>query len=221
MIGYPKLETLYNRLPNFSVDTTVLRVPAWGNVKNWLVTEKIDGMNIRIGLHADGSVEYNGRTDNAQLPSTLVAYLRVTFNEDVMRTVFKQDEAGVWPEVVVFGEGYGPKIQNGHTYRPDVAVRIFDVSIGDWWLEWDDVVAIAERLGARVVPVLCQALDFPRLEGDLHDIAGISAVATGESGGPIRQAEGIVARAYPMLLTRDGARCMYKLKMSDFRGGKR
>jgi len=221
MIPYPKIETLYDRLPTFSVDTTKLRVPAFGNVKTWLLTEKIDGMNIRVGLHPDGGIEFGGRTDNAQIPAPLVQYLRDTFVELNMHAVFTQRD-GVWPEVVIFGEGYGVKIQKGGgSYRPDVAVRIFDVNVGGWWLEWDDVVKVAVGLGVSTVPTLGSGDFLPTTEADLNDILVDHSPTAWQDSKQTREAEGIVARADPMLHLRNGERCLWKLKYSDFRQGKK
>ena len=222
MISYPKIETLYDRLPTFSVDTTKLRVPAFGNIKTWSVSEKIDGTNIRIGLNHAGEVEFGGRTEKAQIPASLVAYLRKTFTEELMKSCFHQGPDGSWPEVVIFGEGYGPKIQKGGgTYRSDVAVRVFDVNVGGWWLETHDVQDVAWKLGIKTVPYTQMIHDFPTNENDLSEILhGWSPTAI-EDSLQFREAEGIVARAEPMLHLRNGERCIWKLKYSDFRNGRK
>src|SRR3990167_4368736 len=49
VIEFPKIETLYERGADFSV-TDVLRSPVIGTISKWLVTEKVDGTNIRIDL---------------------------------------------------------------------------------------------------------------------------------------------------------------------------
>ena len=114
---YPKIETLWNRDPQtHKVLPGELRLPEFGLVSRWLVTEKIDGTNVRIMLHADGSVEYGGRTDNAQMPTTLIGYLTETFTREKMQATFQQNEDGTWPEVAVFGEGLAgrflPRVSN-------------------------------------------------------------------------------------------------------------
>ena len=47
MFKYPKIETLFTRDEKFKV-TDIIRLPEFENIKKWLVTEKIDGTNIRI-----------------------------------------------------------------------------------------------------------------------------------------------------------------------------
>lgn len=227
MIEYPKIETLYERKPDFSVDAMKVRLPEFTNIRYWHITEKVDGTNVRIGLHADGAVEYNGRTDNAQMHVELVAYLRSTFTPEKLQVAFEPKE-GAWPEVVLFGEGYGSKINSGGKYRDDIAVRLFDVCVAGWWVSPENVQNIAHKLDVLTVPYLGISYILPKSELDLQiliggggiDHPGASWVAAYEAQNKI-EAEGIVARADPMLHLRDGRRCMWKLKFSDFRKGKK
>jgi hypothetical protein len=192
-------------------------------IRNWFATEKIDGMNIRVGLTPEGKVLIGGRTDNAQLPVPLFAYLQETFTPEKMQAAFEKNEDGTWPEVVLFGEGYGEKIQNGGGYRKGVSFRLFDVLVGKWWLEWDSIVSVADGLGVRVAPVFAMGERwFPTCEAELQDVlaGGLSPVSQEEGGGQ-KEAEGIVARADPMLYDKFGNRMMWKLKFSDFRKGKK
>lgn len=220
-IEYPKIETLYNRGADFNVDTTQLRDPLFGNVSRWLVTEKIDGTNIRIGLNPDGSVWYNGRTDNAQMNGQLVQYLHSQFPTDKLQAAFERNEDGTWPEVILFGEGYGAGIQKGGSYRPDKSFILFDVLVGRWWMEWEDVVDISKKIGCQHVPDVCELYGLPENpKGWLDTIMPNSVLALWNSG--LRSpAEGVVARAHPMLYNKFGQRLMWKLKFSDFNKGKK
>ncbi len=224
---YPKIETLYDRGPDFNVDTDRLRCPEFGLICQWLVTEKVDGTNVRIALHVDGSVEFGGRTDAAQMPAHLLAYMQATFTPEKMQAAFRREDDGTWPEAIVFGEGYGEKIQNGGKYRRGVAVRIFDVLVGEWWLNWTDIQDVAWTLGIKTVPVLDHCKWLPASEEALSRcLPGSSArsvVAEVEGGivKPDTEAEGIVARTDPLLFDRRGHRVMWKLKFSDFRKGKK
>ena len=68
---YPKIETLYDRNEDFKVDTTAIRMAEFELIKRWRVTEKIDGMNVRVVWHANPqNLLFWGRTDNANLPVT-------------------------------------------------------------------------------------------------------------------------------------------------------
>lgn len=221
MIEYPKIETLYDRdSDTFCVDTTQVRWPEFASIKRWQTTEKIDGTNIRIGLHPDGTVTYAGRTDNAQLHVSLWSYLQATFPADKLRGAF---ETAGDAEVILFGEGYGPKIQKGgEDYRANVGFRLFDVLVGPWWLEQENIIDVASRLGVETVPLIGWLSILPESIADLGKCFpsnGNSIVARDDGGNPDKTAEGIVARASPMLFTRKGERLMWKLKFRDFVGG--
>lgn len=139
---YPKIQTLWKR------DERNVVVPGdWSTPeleyladKPWRWTEKVDGTNIR--LHWDGErVTVGGRTDNAQVPSPLVANLAPQLDADLWRSVFPDAN-----DVTLYGEGYGAKIQSGGMYRPDQALIVFDVLVDRWWLLPDNVEDVAKNL---------------------------------------------------------------------------
>ena len=183
-------------------------------------TEKVDGTNIRIGMWAGyEQPEFGGRTDNAVIPTPLLQYLQETFTVDL----FEKADLHINP-IVLFGEGYGPKIQGGGKYRLDHSFVLFDVKIGDWWLNRDDVNDIAAKLGIDSVPVIG--------EGTLQD--AIDIVSTGitfnTGGGIVRWGSGglksqwgdfeperIVARPAVPLFNRKGERIIVKVKGRDFK----
>ena len=213
MITYPKIETLYDRDPDtFKVNPDALRCPEFGLIKRWRVTEKIDGTNIRVGLSPDGRVSFAGRSDNAQIPRHLLEYLTATFPAERVTAAFPPIA-----DVVLFGEGYGEKIQSGGGYRSGVAFRLFDVWVNGWWLDAADVDDVAAKLGIQTVPCIqkdVMFLIFPGSADELRAFLPESVVAAEEGLG--RMAEGIVARAEPLLFMRDGRRVMWKLKFKDF-----
>jgi len=226
MLPYPKIETLYNRKEDFSVNASQFRLPEFGNIRAWNYTEKIDGANVRIEILPDGSIHFGGRTENAQIHAALLDYLLATFTTNKAMRVFQigADAEKPFEGATLYGEGYGPKIQSGGKYRKDMAFILFDVLVADkWWLSPENVEDVASSFGISAVPNLGVTDDrLPESDSDLRDILGngnsILAMSDSEQ---ITQAEGIVARAYPMLYLRDGRRCMWKLKFSDFRKGKR
>ena len=209
---YPKIETLYDRDETFKVTPPRLRLAEFGIPRVWHVTEKVDGTNIRLSIAPDGTVTYGGKTDNAQIPSKLVAYLLATVPAEKVLAAFPERDGA---PVVVYGEGYGAGIQKGGIYRRDMALRIFDVRVGGWWLEPANVADVAEKLGVRTVPSLGTIGPLPTSKEDMLGIlrGGNTRIAEGGSVGP---AEGIVARTVPLLLTRRGERLMWKLKLRDF-----
>lgn len=181
----------------------------FAQIKEWRVEEKIDGTNIRI-FYQEGKVRFGGRTSNAQIPCELLNYLQETFTETLLDTIFPIDEKGLKPSIILFGEGYGPKIQaGGGNYRKDPGFMLFDIIIGRWWLTRESVFEIASKLG---VP-------FPPQIGMLTEQQIVSYVKTNPQSlcSRIPQVmEGVICRTDPLLLLRNGLPLMWKLKCKDF-----
>ena len=172
----------------------------------WQFTEKVDGTNIRV--YWDGHrVEFGGRTENAQIPAPLVNKLNELFGGDINEQFFEQKFGE--NEVILFGEGYGPKIQNGGSYRDDVDFIMFDVMINGNYQTRESVEDIARYFNVNIVPILA--------EGPLS--AGIDYVMThkystiAQNGAEL---EGIVARPKMELKDRTGKRLIVKIKIKDF-----
>lgn len=210
MREYHKIETVFNR------DTDGSKKLIVGNYRNetveflkdvpWVFTEKVDGTNVRV--YWDGhKASFGGRTDRAQLPVPLFEFLQQRFGTSEAEQVFEQMFGE--REVILFGEGYGGKIQNGGTYRPDMSFILFDVLIGDNWQEREWVVKTAAAFGVDVVPVV--------LEGTLGE--GIRFVMEHPKSHISESAymEGVVARPGRELRDRRGGRIIVKLKWEDFR----
>ena len=209
MREYHKIETVFNR----STDGDKRLI--WGDYRNetveylanniWQFTEKIDGTNIRI--HWDGhNVEIGGRTDTAQIPKHLMDYLSATFLTPEVEELFEQTYGE--KDVMLFGEGYGAKIQNGGDYRSDVSFILFDVLIGDNWQSREWVEATAKMFGIDVVPIV--------LEGTIDD--GIDYVMQ-HNNSTIGNAvmEGVVGRPKVEIKDRLGNRIIVKIKWKDFK----
>ena len=208
MKEYHKIETLFERDTN---GTKKLIEGAFRNdaVKylannDWYFTEKIDGTNIRI--HWDGhKVEFAGRTDKAQIPKPLMDYLITTFDSMEAEEMFEQKFGD--SDVILFGEGYGAKIQNGGAYRSDVSFILFDVQIDDTWLKRDSVEDIASAFGIDIVPIIFvgnikKAVDFVKTKPK-------STIGTANM-------EGLVGRPVIEMKDRLGNRVIVKIKVCDF-----
>lgn len=207
MSEYHKIQTIFKRDMESKRKTLIegeWTTPEFeflaGNI--WTFTEKVDGTNIRI-IFRDGKLEYGGRTERAQIPALLVARL----NERFLPLAERMAEA--FPDgAVLYGEGYGAKIQKGGgNYRPDQDFVLFDVRVGEWWLQRDDVEDVARRLDLDVVPVIG--------EGTLYDAMEMAKAGIASTWGDF-QAEGIVARPKTEMRARDGQRLIAKIKCRDF-----
>lgn len=209
---YHKIETLFERdRTTFVVDPARIKASVLGTIREWDVTEKIDGTNIRVMLSECGEVLFGGRSNNAQIPGDLVQYLIRTFTPDLL-------QASLWldgpVEVVLYGEGYGPGIQKGGgLYRPNKAFILFDVLVANkWWLDREAVETIALKLGINVVPYLGRMT--------LDQIVEHVRIPFASNFGTA-MAEGIVARPIETLFDKRQNRIIIKLKTKDFIAGKR
>ena len=211
MYKYHKIETLFNRDENFKV-TDKIRLPEFENIKKWLITEKIDGTNIRIIYTPDDKLLIRGRTDKASIPTFLLEELQNMFTVEKIKTILDNPiEKGL----CLYGEGYGAKIQKGGgNYNKGNSFRLFDVWIDGCWLEWDTVEDIGNQLGIKTAPVIMET-DIETAVELIKSRQMKSEVAL-EENVMYTPAEGIVARAYPTMLFRRGSPIKWKLKIKDY-----
>ena len=221
---YPKIDTLYDRGEGHFVIVGKLRRPEFGNIKRWSITEKLHGRNTRVSLFnngIDGIVDYGGKTDEAEMPSELLEYLRKIFTVEKMKAAFWIDPLKIPQSVTVYGEGYGPGMVPGSgVYRKDVSFRLFDCIIDSWWLERPNLENVAEKLGIKCVPILGTIEDLPKSADEIECIFRNNKnrlVAIEEGGLEAMIPEGIVAKSEQMLFNRKGQRVMWKLKRKDFK----
>lgn len=211
LMEYLKINSLFKR--NLAGDRRLIEGDfvnnEYRNIRIWHVEEKVDGTNVRI-MYSDGKVSYGGRTDNAQMPCHLLEYLRVNINEIVLDRAFPISEDGQRPSVILFGEGYGAKIQGcGGNYRADPGFILFDVLVGRWWLKRDDVRIIGEKIG---VPT-CPFIDYMTVE---KVIEFVKSKPLSRCSHVPQMMEGVVCRSEPLVLHRDSKPVMFKLKCKDF-----
>ena len=209
MEKYNKIEAIYKRDEKTKKVYPEYRNPDIEFLKDviWQFTEKVDGTNIRV--YWDGhKVQFGGRTDNAQIPVPLVNFLNSKFGGDVNEELFEQKFGE--NEVIIFGEGYGPKIQNGGLYRNDIDFIVFDVRIGYNYQSRETVEEIANYFGLNIVPVLFEG---PLQTGvDYMMTNPKSIIATNGA-----MMEGLVARPKRELRDRCGNRMIVKIKWEDLK----
>lgn len=209
MQEYNKIETIYERDVNGSKKLIE------GKFRNetveylanneWLFTEKIDGTNIRI--HWDGhKVTFGGRTERSSIPSHLVNKLNELFLNDETEQLFEQKFGET--EVILFGEGYGTKIQAcGNDYRSDVGFILFDVLIGGNYQSRESVEDIAKAFALEIVPIV--------LRGTIQEAVDFIKTNPNSTIGTAKM-EGVVGRPKLELRDRYGHRLIVKIKYKDF-----
>ena len=209
MIEYHKIETLFER------DVKGTKKLIEGKYRNeaveylkdnmWVFTEKIDGTNIRVCW--DGhKVTFAGRTERANIPAHLENKLNELFLNDETEQLFEQMFGE--KEVILFGEGYGHKIQNGDDYRDDVSFILFDVMINDYYQPRAAVTGIAESFGIEVVPIV--------LVGTIADAVEFVKKQPKSTIGKADM-EGLVGKPRVEMKDRAGNRIIVKVKARDFK----
>jgi ATP-dependent RNA circularization protein (DNA/RNA ligase family) len=207
---YPKINNLRKRdqVTRKFIDNTH-SCDEFGIIKNWMVEEKIDGMNIRIVI--DGScysyARVYGRTDEALVPKQLVHHICSIFTPEKIKELsyFMNSNS----EIILFCEGYGPKIQTGGNYRDEMGFILFDVwSVGRW----------SSREEVQSIAILLE-MPMPHSYGLMTTDKVIELVKSKpDSPTAIRpmKIEGVMCRSHPLIInnyTRDMV--MFKLKCKD------
>lgn len=212
MTEYTKIETVFER------DMEGTKKLIEGKFRNetveflkdnrWIGTEKIDGTN--IGIVWDGhKVSYQGRTERAQIPAHLMNKLIEMFGGTVNEELFEQKFGEM--QVILFGEGYGAKIQKGGgNYRSDVSFILFDVYLPEQnlWLKRDAAEDIAKTFGVDVAPIVYEG----NIAGAVEFIKGKPKSTIG-----VADMEGIVCKPAIDMLDRMGRRLIVKIKVCDFK----
>jgi hypothetical protein len=239
---YPKIDSLYNRKEDFSVDETKIRRPEFLIPDKWIVTEKIDGMNIRIGLelehtYKDGLpasesyrllVEEEGPMREIALDEDkwVVKYYGRNENsqfppemlEHLQKTFTLENMQALWRDddkysIVLYGEGYGAGIQKGGGYNKEKTFRLFDVLIGDVWLSRENVEDVAVQLGIKCAPQMHLGNIENIISAVRNGFNSPTAITEGEIGFRV---EGVVCQTSIPLFNSRGTRLIWKLKTSDF-----
>ena len=217
---YPKINTLFMR--RYTQEeckakkirsnpiTTAYTKKEFIGIDLWVIQEKIDGTNIRIFKNG----EIRGRTDESSIPPKLLKHLQSIFTPEKIQAVFGDKD------LMLFGEGYGAKIQRfGSQYLDHQSFILFDAYINGMWVNVDKIPGIAESFGVRYAPYIEQKIDWME---DIHwskekiieyvKSKPKSLIATNKD----LIIEGIVAKPYPMLLFQNGNPVYFKLKCKDF-----
>ena len=250
---YQKINTIFKRDANNVImpyDEFVLPELEWMRDCKFDAEEKIDGTNTRIEVTREfitsdignnigikWNVAYKGKTDNAQIPKMLYAYLTTELTEDkvlnalglskemyvtdelmqektwsVLNTqfnVYELDETKIPKRYTLYGEGFGAGIQSGGYYRKDNSFIGFDVKVDNMYLLRENRDEIFNKLGVDIVPFV----------GKFTIDEAIEYVKKGFNSNIAEEphlAEGLVLRTPMGLKTRKGERIIFKVKTCDF-----
>lgn len=250
---YQKINTIFKRDANNVImpyDEFAVPELEWLRDCKFDAEEKVDGTNTRIEVTREfiksdignnigikWNVTYKGKTDNAQIPKMLYAYLTTELTEDkvlnalglskemyvtdelmqektwsVLNTqfnVYELDETKIPKRYTLYGEGFGAGIQSGGYYRKDNSFIGFDVKVDDMYLLRENRDEIFNKLGVNIVPFVGK---FTIDEAIEYVKKGFNSNIAEET----HLAEGLVLRTPMGLKTRKGERIIFKVKTCDF-----
>lgn len=174
----------------------------------WRFTEKVDGTNVRVVW--DGhKVSFWGRTDNANIPTPILRKLEELFGGEVNEQIFEEHFGD--KQVVLYGEGYGAKIQKGGgLYRKDNGFILFDAEINGKMLAYEQLDGIARYFGIPVVPTVCIGTIY---EG-IRFVEGMPQSVISEEP---KEMEGVVGKPMLDLYDANGNRVVVKIKVRDLK----
>lgn len=205
---YPKIPTIWKRDTKGKIIEGEYSTSEIEFLKDniWIFEEKIDGTNIRIYWDAHNkNIEFGGKTDKAQIPDFLLEKLKKLFTIDKFELIFPETS------IILFGEGYGNRIQKiGKKYISDgVSFILFDAKIGNYWLYKEDMIDIANKLKIKVIPTL----GFGTLDMACDKVKeGFRSLVAEEA----LLAEGLVLKPKIQMFDRMGHRIMAKIKHKDY-----
>lgn len=219
MKEYHKIQTVFHRNPETNYKQLMegtFALPEFDILKDieWVWTEKVDGTNVRIMW--DGvNVRFGGKTDNAQMPTSLLNVLQNTFTPESLGQQFGKIDTDEGKEINVclYGEGFGAKIQKsgGNYLSNKVDFILFDCKIGKWWLSRESMEQIAMNLKIEIVPIvgkgtLLEAVDLVK--------NGYKSII---SENKEHIAEGLIMKPIIELFNQKEERIISKIKYTDFK----
>jgi hypothetical protein len=170
----------------------------------WVWSEKLDGTNIRIYIDTtSGGVSYTiaGRTDRANIPKPLQEWIVswIDTNIDNILDTFPETE------LVLYGEGVGEKIRKGGLFG-EQHFKLFDILIGNFYLEKSAVAEIGEKLNLDTPPTWIGTIQ--------EAIDKVKTLPKSTFGDFI--IEGYVGQPLIRLNNAKGDRIVAKIKVCDF-----
>lgn len=166
---------------------------------DWFAWRKLDGQNLRVHWNGEQAL-WNGKSNKFVPAKELSKYMNETFAEELFEEKFGRDK-----RVTLFGEHMGPKSQGNELGLNKDQFVLFDVLIGETWLEYDQVQDIANFFNIYT-PASFGEVSIMSLK-DL-----INVVASGKYS----SWEGIVAHPMGRLRDQKGNRIIVKIKNKDY-----
>ncbi len=174
--------------------------------KECYAMEKIHGTSAHISFK-NGDVNFFSGGSKYE---DFVKLFDVSAILEKLSTMFPGDKS-----VHIYGEAYGGKLQGmSATYGKELRFVVFEVKIGDCWLNVPNAMEFATKLGLDFVPYKRIPTTLEVIDAE-RDADSIQAVKNGMGPGHMR--EGIVLRPIEEVTLNNGDRVIAKHKRDEFR----
>jgi RNA ligase (TIGR02306 family) len=187
------------------------------------ITEKIHGTNCRLGLIRNPQDEFefvagSHRVRRSQFNGSdeITFYWKPMTEKMMTMLTILCDEKH---DVVVFGEIFGEGVQDMDYGRPLKDFRIFDICVDGRYLDWQDVMQLAEHHGLKLVPLLYVGPYSPEMV-EKHTYGPTNLAEEAQIKSKFKEREGCVITPMRERVTRNGARCIVKSVSADYRNRK-
>jgi len=205
--------------------------------KECYALEKIHGTSAHIHFNPSVTPTSTGRLTFFAGGESHNKFLSL-FNEAELLKAFNNLGIPCDKSVTVYGEAYGGKCQGmSHTYGPNLKFIVFDVQIGDCWLNVPDAEQVAKKLGLEFVHYIKVSLAKATINGlgilivetslsgvdQQRDACSVQSVRNGVTtaedymAGKGKKREGVVLRPLIELTMNNGERVICKHKGEEFK----
>ncbi len=234
MEKYPKIYTIFERnKDNLKLVTPILNkqleIKSLSLIKDIVVEEKIDGTNacLLLGYNEDIGFYWRYFSRNNEIEELDIMYIRSTLDKVVdykllekwyLKNFVQIPKKDDNPEVRIFGEVYGSKIQKSN-YLPkgERNFIVFDIKINQTWLSVKDRNEICRNLNLKIVPKICILDRIPTFE-ECYDLLARKypkSIIAGKNNLDM-YLEGFIFRPKINLYVAPGRRILGKIKRKDF-----
>jgi len=175
-----------------------------------VVSEKIHGTNARIGWVEGtllaGSHGLQRKRPEPEAMATNTYWFPATL-EPVGSLLDEIRQRG--PVAILYGEIYGSRVQSLHYGKRDgLGFAVFDILVGEHYLDYDDFAALCERHGVATVPIL---------ERGPFSLAHVAELSRGKTTLPDQHIrEGVVVRPVKERFDPQVGRAILKYLSDDY-----
>jgi len=190
-MGYMHIDNLYK-------NTEILLF------KECYALEKIHGSSAHLQWKDDKIIFFSGGEKHETF--------KKIFDEEFLTNKFKELFEGI--NTTIFGEVYGGKCQGmSETYGKEMKFIVFDVKVGNNWLDVPNAEDVAKKLNLEFVDYVKVATDLELLNAE-RDKDSTQAIRNGCGEGKLR--EGVVLRPLIEVTKNNGDRIIVKHKRDEF-----